>query len=647
MSKSTPNFIGTVAVPPTSTAKAIKISYQSDSVTKPQDPSEGDILLVTGDGLRTGYIYERWLFDGTGWKQTKGFDKEAGSIIDNTIGNPIQIRLPGKYIVPATGTLGEFVGQENKYVEWDGPYNIGGGSDKIFRYTTAEFEDRVVITTGANAGQVWRFNELLAWEQVVSAREDLIISDYVPNKEYSLGAMVRSPAGDVVVAQGDINVNSPFTLHKLTTATSLRNSTTTVTINDIIYDSQKWVAITSNARLLTSTDGITWTLIDPGLGGVFKSIAHFKTLANTIVLIVVTATGGIFRSTNGGTTWSSRTSGTSSSINRVKYLNGLFIAVGNSGLILTSEDQGSTWTQRTTPTVNNLTDVAFKNGVYVAVGQTGTILRTTDYGTWSTVSSGTTNIFNCITNDSTSFVAGMQDGGARTSLDGVTWQYKNTATSSTLLGINYNGSYFIGVNGLGQIQTSINGSRWVLRDRPITTAFRAVGVTEEKFIAVGDSGRIADVYTGNGWLPVKPSSPKVSIYSANSGQALFTASATTYANSTTRLKLVGANITTKFVNRITVEEIGLTIQEAGLYEVKMDGTVFDFGNAYTPMVFFIGANNTEIAGSKVTVTSGGNIPFAISIVHQFAAGDTIDFRFASTNNEGLQITNAHVTVREF
>ena len=46
---------------------------------------------------------------------------------------------------------------------------------------------------------------------------------------------------------------------------------------------------------------------------------------------------------------------------------GLFIAVGASGTLLTSSD-GTTWTSRTSGTTNNLSAVSYGNSILVVVG---------------------------------------------------------------------------------------------------------------------------------------------------------------------------------------------------------------------------------------------------------------------------------------
>ena len=72
--------------------------------------------------------------------------------------------------------------------------------------------------------------------------------------------------------------------------------------------------------------------------------------------VAVGASGTILTSDN-GTTWTSRTSGTSVTLQNVTYGNSLFLAVGESGTILTSSDNGTTWTSRTSGTTYTLKDV--------------------------------------------------------------------------------------------------------------------------------------------------------------------------------------------------------------------------------------------------------------------------------------------------
>ena len=61
----------------------------------------------------------------------------------------------------------------------------------------------------------------------------------------------------------------------------------------------------------------------------------------------------------------------------------LFVAVGDNGTILTSSD-GTTWTSRTSGTTEYLRGGAYGNSTLVVVGASGTILTSSD-GTTSTL----------------------------------------------------------------------------------------------------------------------------------------------------------------------------------------------------------------------------------------------------------------------
>tara|TARA_B110000196_G_C21053750_1_gene618742 strand:+ start:762 stop:983 length:222 start_codon:yes stop_codon:yes gene_type:complete len=70
-------------------------------------------------------------------------------------------------------------------------------------------------------------------------------------------------------------------------------------------------------------------------------------------------TNGTILTSSDGTTWTSRTSGTSNYLWGVTCGNGLFMAVGGSGTILTSTD-GTTWTIRNSGTSSTLNGVIYK-----------------------------------------------------------------------------------------------------------------------------------------------------------------------------------------------------------------------------------------------------------------------------------------------
>lgn len=101
------------------------------------------------------------------------------SVIDNTITDPANITAPGRYIVPASGVTGSFIGQENKYADYDG---------SSFTYVTPTNGDKVSIATGANAGNVYNYT---GGQWVLSAQvTTLPTSNWVSSATYKQGDLV-------------------------------------------------------------------------------------------------------------------------------------------------------------------------------------------------------------------------------------------------------------------------------------------------------------------------------------------------------------------------------------------------------------------------------------------------------------------------
>ena len=111
-----------------------------------------------------------------------------------------------------------------------------------------------------------------------------------------------------------------------------------------------------------------------------------------------------YASRQDGTSWTSRNSGISSSLNGVAYGNSTFVTVGGSGTILSSSDNGTSWTGRVSGTGSTLNGINYGNSTFVTVGSSGTILSSPDgtasysldNGTkvWTPRTSGTSNTLN-------------------------------------------------------------------------------------------------------------------------------------------------------------------------------------------------------------------------------------------------------------
>ena len=142
--------------------------------------------------------------------------------------------------------------------------------------------------------------------------------------------------------------------------------------------------------------------------------------------------------------------------------NGQLVTVGTNGTILTSED-GTTWTARVSGTADWLTGVTYGAGKFVAVGDRGRILLSTDGVTWATATdAGTTQRLNNVLFAAGLFVAVGENGSIVTSADAVRWTPRVSNVAGWLRGLTYNENigYFAASGQKGTLLKSADGIVW-------------------------------------------------------------------------------------------------------------------------------------------------------------------------------------------
>ncbi len=206
-------------------------------------------------------------------------------------------------------------------------------------------------------------------------------------------------------------------------------------------------------------------------------------------------------------TWTAQTSGTTNTLNAVRFLDNLNgWIVGDGGTTLRTNNSGQTWSQ-VPITGMDVEDIAFadaSNGIMV--GDNGSTLRTTNGGTtWSVVPSGQGQTLYTVTFGSGGIVytAGRDGAVARSTNGGVSW-------TPTVIGlVRYRGSAAIGNNGwiVGEsgaiIATTNGGVTWNSQGSGTGSDLKGV------FFISATEGWIAGqnntlLYTNNGgttWTP--------------------------------------------------------------------------------------------------------------------------------------------------
>jgi hypothetical protein len=195
-----------------------------------------------------------------------------------------------------------------------------------------------------------------------------------------------------------------------------------------------WLLGTGNGKIYRSTasDPLrgTWSFVSRPI----TSSIRWMIYASGPNIFVAISTSGVILTSPDGITWTSRTSGTTETLNKVRFLNGFFIILGNNGVILTSPD-AVTWTLRTSGTTVQLNDVAYSppKQLYCVVGQSGQIRTSPDLITWTQRTAPASHSLSSIVWAFNNFGAfknpggSFQNNGWFSSPDGLTWSHQTNS----------------------------------------------------------------------------------------------------------------------------------------------------------------------------------------------------------------------------
>ncbi len=207
-------------------------------------------------------------------------------------------------------------------------------------------------------------------------------------------------------------------------------------------------------------------------------------------------------------TWTILNSGTTTYLQGVAAISpSVCYVCGFSGLIMKTIDGGATWVTQTSNTSSNLYSICFTSATTgVAVGDGGTVLRTTDGSTWNVVSSFTTDGLRNVSfyNASTGYAGG---GGAsygsvfKTTDGGATWNQQTNASLNAIYGIKFTSAtdgYFCTYGG-EIYKTTSGGSSWLAEVSGTTTVMSGLDFpsVNNGFI-VGRTGMIRGTTTAGG-----------------------------------------------------------------------------------------------------------------------------------------------------
>uniref|UniRef100_UPI0020C0E21B hypothetical protein n=1 Tax=Paenibacillus odorifer TaxID=189426 RepID=UPI0020C0E21B len=228
-------------------------------------------------------------------------------------------------------------------------------------------------------------------------------------------------------------------------------------MNAVTYGAGKFIAVTDkenynlNAKVVTSTNGDTWTMTDTGVQDNLTGVAF-----GTNQYVAVSDYGGIYSSVN-GTSWTERFKNGDFAFNTVAYLNNQFVALGmkynsttyeQESVVIAKSSDGIQWNVPLEIGFPNtsLKGIAYDGRAYILVGedtlsQQAVILTTEDLVTFTKVTISASALNN-ISFGNGSFLAVGLKGELFSSADGSTWTQETSEFTSNLNGIIYDGTNF-------------------------------------------------------------------------------------------------------------------------------------------------------------------------------------------------------------
>lgn len=258
-----------------------------------------------------------------------------------------------------------------------------------------------------------------------------------------------------------------------------------VTLTDGVYKTtnggQSWSAINNGiSQLLFNGSQINRLVVDPANSQILYLVDNVFTGPNTSV-------AGVYKSTDGGTTWTASLTGVSCWDIAVNPQNDLDLYVASNSGILATSNSGGTWGTLTTntpaPDVISL-DPSNPKNLYVGTFYNGVYVSKDGGSTWSQSIAGNATYITGFVIDPASpssiYVSSITWGVLASANGGSTWTDANTGIGN--VGINEmlmggDGAIYIGANGAGIYKSIDQGVTWSVMDNGITSAPGLTGIT--------------------------------------------------------------------------------------------------------------------------------------------------------------------------
>lgn len=267
--------------------------------------------------------------------------------------------------------------------------------------------------------------------------------------------------------------------------------------------------ISGSTTLTVVTLGSSWAPVTSGAGGGSGTTNALMGITWTGTQFVTAGVSGTIMTSPDGIIWTVRNSGTTADLNAVAWTGAQLLAFGASGTILTSSD-GVTWTLRTSGVAFALNAATWTGTQIVVVGNSASTLTSPDGITWTTVTPAFASYDSglSVAWDGTYFIVGtnyisnyVNYPEVYASTDLLHWTYISALSGPYSYGLLWTGTQFVAVQSGGNIRTSPDGFTWAGRTSGTTAALRAVAWSSSLSLSiiVGDAGTVLTSPDSVGW----------------------------------------------------------------------------------------------------------------------------------------------------
>lgn len=319
-------------------------------------------------------------------------------------------------------------------------------------------------------------------------------SVFIGTKTFTASGLVNIPTTQTVV-YGDIkHIPTIWT----TRASGFGNNNT----YRGAYGNGTFVVCRQSTPLSSSTDGITWT-------SRLTAASTIQTLAygNGIFVAAIASpsTTAYWYSSTDGITWTTRSTAYSNSgayPMGMTYGNGMFVGVGyltqRSANFISRSFDGTNWTITDQSYqgigAGSIYNIGYGDGSFIAVGSGGAMAASGNSITWTSRTSGTTSLLQCVAYGNGLWVAAGNQGTIITSPNGITWTARTSGFGAeNIKEVDYINGMWYAVGSSQSMTQSTDGVTWTVSATPVfsTGGFNDIIYGKGKYILTNEGDNLA------------------------------------------------------------------------------------------------------------------------------------------------------------